>query len=233
MFFADHVVLLSDEYATILSKILSIFYRKHKVSIISNGINVKKFFLKSKSTALTRDNEIKIGMMSRLSFTKDQPTLIKAFKILLDRKMGLFKLFIAGEGDKEKGLKDFTQKLGLTKEITFLGLLNEMECVSFLQSLDIYIHSSISETMSTAIMQAMACGLPIIASNVDGITNMIIDRKTGLIFELGNEDDLVQKIDILINNIELRETLSQNAYKCAHDKYSNIAMYEKYCELIV
>ncbi|MBK8495622.1 MAG: glycosyltransferase family 4 protein [Chitinophagaceae bacterium] len=58
--------------------------------------------------------------------------------------------------------------------------------MAFLQSLDIYVHASLGETMSTAIMQAMACKLPIVASDVNGINNMIIHGKTGILVPTHN-----------------------------------------------
>lgn len=232
MFFASDIVVLSDDYEQRLAKIIGIFYIKNKVRIINNGIDIKKFSFTEHRNLSSQSNPIRIGMLSRLSLIKDHATLIKAIQLLITKEKLDVKLIIAGEGETIHTLIQLSKDLDIEKHIEFTGLLNEDECHSLLNNLDIYAHSSVSEIMSTAIMQAMSCGLPIVASNVQGINDMLTDGETGLLFELGNEIDLADKINALIQNNKLRKELAINASNFAHTNYSNVAMFEKYYELI-
>ena len=80
-------------------------------------------------------------------------------------------------------------------------------------------------------MQAMACGLPIIASDVPGINNMIINNKTGILVPVKNEKLMADTIMYLVNNNSLATGLSENAFKFAKMHYSNVTMFKKYKEL--
>ena len=82
--------------------------------------------------------------------------------------------------------------------------------------------------MSTAIMQAMACGKAIVASDVDGINNMITDGEDGVLVEVKNEVKLAEKVLLIINDDELRKKLEQNSYKKAQIAFSNKRMFELY-----
>ena len=100
--------------------------------------------------------------------------------------------------------------------------------IDFLQSLDLYIHASLGETMSTAMMQVMACGLPIIASDVDGINNMITTSVTGILVPVKNSLLLAEAIIDCIKNPIMMQTLAENAYQYALNHFSNQKMLEAY-----
>ena len=101
---------------------------------------------------------------------------------------------IAGDGDFKEELVEYTEQLGLTNDVEFTGMIPEKALVNFLQSLDIYVHASLGETMSTAIMQAMACKLPIVASDVNRINNMITNNITGILVPSQREYELAKAI---------------------------------------
>ena len=91
-----------------------------------------------------------------------------------------------------------------------------------------YIHASLGETMSTAIMQAMACALPVIASDVSGINNMLAADVTGILVPAKNEFLLADAIINCISNPTLLQSLSQKAYAYAVTNFSNQAMFQAY-----
>lgn len=100
-------------------------------------------------------------------------------------------------------------------------MLDEVELVRFLNELDIYVHASYGETMSTAILQAMACKLPIIASDVLGINNMLTDKETALLVPLEDVQSMFRAIMNLINDPYLKTQISENAYEDCVLRYSN------------
>ena len=107
-------------------------------------------------------------------------------------------------------------------------MLNEKELLDFLWSLDIYVHASLGETMSNAILQAMACGIPVVASDVPGINNMIQHNITGMLVPPLEPGLLALELNELISNKEERERLGKAARSFAKEKFSNFTMFEEY-----
>ena len=230
MLLADYIVFLSKGYQQDVKKKIGSFYRSKKVNIIPNGIDLDFF-----CPAIKQENNTTVlGMVSRLVNIKDHITLFGAIRLMKNNYPSFnVKLLIAGDGTYRTALEKKVDELNLRDIVFFTGMLNEKDLPRFLQSLDIYIHASLGETMSTAIMQAMACGLPIIASDVDGINNMITDNKTGLLVSVKNEEKLADAIYNLACNTVLQKTLAANALQYAKEKLSNERMYNNYKQLFV
>ena len=128
-------------------------------------------------------------------------------------------------------LNDKAAALDLGSAVEFTGMIPENEIPGFLCSLDIYVHASLGETMSTAIMQAMACGLPVIASDVMGINNMIQNGNTGILVPVKNAAALADAMESLISDEARSISLSVAARKFAEDKFSNRRMLDAYRQL--
>ena len=125
----------------------------------------------------------------------------------------------------------FAKESGILGDVEFTGSIDINELPSFLQNLDIYVHASLGETMSTAIMQAMACGLPLIASDVKGINNMIENNKTGILVPSSNAPALAEAISTLGNNPALAARLANDALQYAKTNFSNATMFKRYKKL--
>ncbi|HQW83822.1 MAG TPA: glycosyltransferase family 4 protein, partial [Ferruginibacter sp.] len=157
---ADKVVFLSKEYRDAVRKKLYFIFRNKKTVVIPNGINLQLF-----SPSPAHDNVIRIGMQSRLTASKDHETLIKAFAecITVNKTGKKIELHIAGDGEMKQDLQQLAILLGIQNNVVFTGLLPVNELPAFINSLTIYVHATLGETMSTAIMQVMACRVPVIA----------------------------------------------------------------------
>lgn len=224
---ADKIVFLSDQYKLQLKNKFRIFFNNKKTVVIPNGIDIELYQTKSKTTS----SNMLIGMQSRIVKIKDHTTLLKAFKILKDSEIFNkynIKLKIAGDGTYKHTLINLSKGLHIDTDVEFVGNLSEKILIQFLHSLDIYVHASLGETMSTAIMQAMASGLPIIASDVPGINNMIINNITGLLVEAGDEVQMAACLQNYIVNKQLRTTIGLNALTFAQKHYSNKIMFKEY-----
>ena len=222
---ADKIVFLTNEYKSQLKKRFKFFLKEHKTSIVPNGINLANYLPGS----TRKKNEIIIGMQSRLIAIKDHTTLLKAFSILKTHYKNIsLKLVIAGDGETRSILEHETKNLGIENNVQFTGMLNEKELILFMKSLSIYVHASLGETMSTAIMQAMACGLPIVGSDVPGINNMITQNHTGILVTPKQPKQMFNAFQQLIENPLFAEKLVSNALKFANENYSNKSMFAKY-----
>ncbi|MFM6924367.1 MAG: glycosyltransferase family 4 protein [Ferruginibacter sp.] len=222
---ASKVVFLSTEYRDVIKKKLSFLFSDKRTAVIPNGIDLDVY----KPAGKGDHDSIYIGMQSRLSENKDHITLINAFahllKIYSEKPL---KLFIAGDGTCRLQLEKQVQDLNIGYAVVFTGMLEETALPGFINSLDIYVHATLGETMSTAIMQVMACGKPIIASDVLGVDNMIRNHENGLLVPVKNAAALCEAILKLIHNTALADTLAANAYEFAKKNYSNKAMLEGY-----
>lgn len=227
MIFSNRVFFLSEQFRDDVRKRLGIFFSKKKSRVIPNGIDLEVF--RPVSDHATSNGQLLLGMQGRLYKTKDHSTLLKAIALLKDKPYyPSLELSIAGDGMMRPALEALATQLGITDKVKFLGMLKEHELSSFLQGLNIYIHASLGETMSTALMQVMACQLPIIASDVKGINNMITHSQNGLLVPAENEMAIAAAIDELYLNQELRSKLAATGHAYALEHFSNKRMWRDY-----
>ena len=228
--FADRIVHLTEEAAQGAALYLGKLVRSQKVGIIPNGLDVD--FYSPAPNSRSVDGTIHIGMQSRLQSNKDHPTLIKAFALIRDRHPSKsFHLHIGGDGSTYEAIKQMIDAYGLGKVVTLHGMLDQANLRALLQRLDIYVHCTHGETMSTALMQAISCGLPVIASNVAGVNNMILPN-LGLLYAPGDENDLVKKIDGLVLNPLMADRFRECARSYALKNYSVANIVKSYEKLI-
>lgn len=227
--FFNRIIHLTEEAATGAERSLGYFYKSKKVSIIPNGLDTD-FFVPAQNKPEI-NGICKIGMQSRLQSNKDHKTLLSAFSIISMRSVGRnFELHIAGDGETYNYIKQLIEEYGLTGHVKMHGMLNNQELLSFLQSIDVYVHCTHGETMSTAIMQAMSCGLPIIASNVSGVNNMV-SPSCGFLYEPVNAANLAHQIKSLVADSQKFEELRRGSREHAIEQYSikfSVEAFEKY-----
>lgn len=225
----DRIVYLTDEARTGAKAKLGIFHRDANATVIGNGLDTDYFSCIGRPA--TGCKEVKIGMQSRLQANKDHGTLIEAFHKLCSLHKGVsLSLHIAGDGDTMSALKHQVDSLRLSDKVFFHGMLEQDDLHRFLSELTVYVHSTHGETMSTAIMQAMSMGLPIIAADVWGVSNMIRNGN-GLLYRPGNSSDLANKIKAVLEDGELAISLSSRARQDAETEYGNAAMVKRYMKL--
>ena len=228
---AKYYVVLTEEFKNELLTIKPKWKKyQYKIKVIPNGIDQETFF--PKTTDSSKNSTIKIGMLSRITSIKDHETLIRAFEICKHELKQPIQLILAGDGEKLATLKELASKLNMNEYIHFTGLLNENECANFLQNLDIYVHATFGEALSTAILQAMATKLPIIASDVQGVNNLLENKRNALLIETENAQLLAKTIMELIKKEDLRASLSNHAYNDFLTNYSSSKMFNFYKEII-
>lgn len=225
MLFADRIIFLTDSFKEEIRKKLKFIYFPKKIDVINNGLDLDFFRPQTRFAS----KPIVLGMQSRIIPIKDHATLLNAFALVQQQYPKLeLQLKIAGDGESLQEMQQLARQLKINNEVVFTGMLNENDLVIFLQSLDIYIHASLGETMSTALMQAMACKLPIIASDVPGINNMIENNKTGILVPVKDKIALANAIHLLTTDQAKMAELKEAAFDFATLNYSNKTMFAKY-----
>ena len=227
---ATKIVFLSTQYKETVKNKLPFFFREERTAVIPNGIDLNIY----KPAKGEKADHVKFGMQSRLSATKDHETLIHAFNILLKEMQNHItaQLWIAGDGECKPTLEALVEKLGIKQNVVFTGLLDEADLPQFINSLDIYIHATLGETMSTAIMQVMACKLPIIATDVPGVNNMIQDKINGLLVPAKDPVKMASAMQLYLQNKSYGEEMAENAFNFAVANYSNEKMFAAYKSIL-
>ena len=186
---------------------------REKIVIIPNGIDTEKF--KPENQGLP--NTIFWG--GRFVSGKGLEYLIKALKII-EKKHHNFRLIMAGDGYLFHKIHNLVDDYGLSKNVIFEGRVPHNEIPKFLNSASIYVLPSIREGMPYALLEAMACGRPVVASNIPGINDVITNGENGLLVPPCDPNALANAILRLIEDHALRRKLRRNARKLMVEKYS-------------
>lgn len=186
-------------------------YTDKPIEITPFGVDINKF---KPLPNLKKDEEFVIGTIKTLKPKYGIAYLIKAFKLLKDVfPQEKLKLKIAGKGEQEETLKQLCSELQIQQDVEFLGFLSEEEVIKTFNTFDIAVFPSVldSESFGVAAVEAQACGIPVIVSNVGGLPEATSPDETSLVVEKKNEKQLAKALERLLLNEELRLRLSSNA----------------------
>ena len=181
--------------------------------IIPNGVDLEIF--KSKER-IKNENEKIILTVSRLVKKNGINDLIEAGEYL-DFP---FKILIIGVGSDEEKLKELVKNKGLEDKVMFKGQVEYDELPKYYAIADVFVRPSLSEGLGNVFLEAMACGLPVIGTEVGGIPDFLIDRQTGLFCQVNNPKDIADRIKEILENDDLRKTLAKNGLELVKEKYS-------------
>ncbi|NQE54770.1 Trehalose synthase [ANME-1 cluster archaeon GoMg3.2] len=176
-----------------------------QICVIQNGIDFEDIHNVQPHKSVEYPSILFVGGLSKV---KGIDTLLNAVPILRKKILNLC-LYIAGSGPEENKLKELVKELNIEENVNFLGYVSEIEKYSYYKSADVCVFPSIYEPFGIVLLEAMACGKPVVASNVGGIPFVVEEGKTGLLFESGNVEDLADKIMTILKNEELREKMGE------------------------
>lgn len=227
--FTDKIVCVSQD-------IYKVSLEKEKIStqkleVIRNGIDINKFVnATSKDEYLLNQLGIKtdafvIGTVGRLSRIKNQMFLMDAFKHLFSAHSDT-RLIVIGDGPLKQDLIEHVDEIGLRGKVLFLG--ERKDVASLMKLFDVFVLPSLSEGISLVILEAMAAGLPIIATNVGGNLELIKEGENGFFVSLGNPLYLSSAIERLMQDSKLRRSISENNRKKALAEFDIAVMCKKY-----
>lgn len=199
-----------------------------KGEIIYNGIDTSSFTPRSELTSKVKrelglsTNERTIGIIADLIPQKGQETFIRAARLIL-QKSPQSKFVLVGKPRPgfnwyEVKLKKLVEQFNIRDKFLFLGYRGDIN--NILNILDlIVISSSIPEACPMVLLEAYACGVPVIGSKLGGIPELIIEGETGYTYEAKNANDLADKIITLYKNPDLLAQMKKNCRKCAVENY--------------
>ncbi|MGH8145753.1 MAG: TIGR03088 family PEP-CTERM/XrtA system glycosyltransferase [Rhodanobacteraceae bacterium] len=210
-----------------------------RVVCIPNGIDVASFAVAPSKKevrpllgSFAPPGTILIGTVGRLDSVKDQAGLISAFKLLCESLPGMrehLRLAIAGEGPQRPALEAQIGRLGLEAQVCLLG--NRTDVSALLPEFDIFALSSIAEGMPGVLLEAMAAGLPAVATDVGGVSEVVSSGITGLLVPAGNPQSLAEALAKYVCDEALRSQHARAARERVESGFSLDAMLSAYTAL--
>jgi glycosyltransferase involved in cell wall biosynthesis len=176
------------------------------VSVVYNGIEDKSGVIPHDFSTEYPGKKI-IFSAGRLSEQKGFSTLIEAARILFDKRNDLVFL-VAGKGSLEASLKRQAEKAGLADRFRFLGFISEID--PYLKGCDLFVLASIFEGMPNVVMEAMAVGKAVVATDVNGVRELMENGVTGVIVPPKNPRALADEIGLLIDDPATLERFGKN-----------------------
>ena len=200
-------------------KSISIFYRKcqftvvspstkkelvklginnEKIKVIYNGADLKSYYPSAEKKEQT------IFWIGRMQKYKGP---IEACQILelLRKDFPMLRLVMAGDGPFKKNVEKYAREKSLP--IEFVGFIDKEEKIKWLQKSSVHLQSSYKEGWGLTIIEANACGCPVVANNTSGLCDSVQNKKTGLLYNYNNINDAVQKIKYILNDKNISDEL--------------------------
>lgn len=243
LLFLDRITLPITHHILTNSEAARSFYHKkmnaplEKISCIPNAIDTKSIqkIEYSKDNLITElhlpEKAFVYGTISRLEKQKDIPTLLHAFTAVRKQKKDTY-LIIVGHGKEKKALKKLCKENNITKYVRFLEKRTDVS--QLLKLMNVYIHPSLHEGMSNALLEAMCAEKIIITSNIPENTELIQHKHNGYNFNIGNINELVQYMILCKKHFKTETTkkLQKNAYLTIKNKYTLNVITQQYEEFL-
>ena len=202
-----------------------------RICQIYNGIDCERFSPAPEDSGLQQE-QFGIVTVGRLDPIKNQALLLDAFARLLRTLRGQPRqvhLTLVGGGVLDEELRARAKRLGLEKAVSFLGSVNDVPAV--LRKNHVFVLPSLNEGISNTVLEAMASGLPVIASDVGGNPELVVDGETGKLFASGDVSALCDHLASYLHDPALRRRHGRQARQRAIEHFSMESMLENYSRL--
>ncbi|MEA3398746.1 MAG: glycosyltransferase family 4 protein [Patescibacteria group bacterium] len=223
---ADKISCASLDYIK-HSQIKNIFNsHPNKFVEIPFAVDMNKFFpVKTGSNNSSEKRIIFVGGLDGAHYYKGVGLLLEA----LSKINYNYRLTVIGDGDLRHFYEDKAAVLGIDKKICFLGGISDKEKIEYLKKSDLLILPSTNkhEAFGLVLLEAMACGLPVAASDLPGVRTVFENNKHGILFKPNNKFDLIKKLNLILSGELNLAKMGKAARKYAEIKYSQQKMGEK------
>ena len=217
-------------YVAVAEALLPSVYRKTPMAVVSESTRrelVSKGF-EEKNISIVRNavdsglyrvldadpKKLNVGHLGRLKKYKSVEHLLQAFSIVRMEMPGVT-LTIVGEGDYRPALERKARDLKIDSAVKFVGQVDPEEKVRLLNRMTVGVNCSVKEGWGLTVIEANACGVPVVASDVPGLRDAVLDEKTGLLYEYGDIEQLAEKILLVLRDQQFRKRLSTEALRWA------------------
>ena len=208
----SHWVITNASFITTVNQDLKNWVVQHGISndtvvVIRNGVDLNRGYKKYPA-----DQVCRFIFVGTLVPRKGVEYLIQAFSLVNAVEKNTC-LLIVGDGEKEEFLKAIVSEQNLENAVAFSGAKLTHEIPALMQESDCLVLPSLLEGIPNVILEAMACGLPVVASDLPGIREVVKDEETGFLVEPRDVENLAKKLLILVRNPERRQKMGERAYQ--------------------
>jgi len=216
--YVDRLNLQRCSLITVNSEIVKKFTANHfsispdKIKVIYNGIDAKRFVSFKESVKIKNDLSIPenvriVGTIGKLSSPqKNIPLFLKAAG-RISSQFSDVRFLVVGSGKLLDDMKDFSHKLGISEKVHFTGEREDIP--EILKLLDVFVLSSYKEGLPNVIMEAMAAGKPVVATDVGGVSELVMDEETGFLVPSNNVEKLSQAVIRLLESSNIAERMGE------------------------
>jgi glycosyltransferase involved in cell wall biosynthesis len=234
--FAGHIRNVASDIVTVNSRAVESYCAEveripsTKIRVIYNGVEAPNGPGKEAARAGLglRADDLVAGNVANPRPVKGQDYLLRAFRQVVDAIPNA-KLVICGDGETRPGLERLRDELELRDHVIFTGFRLDVETVY--AALDLYVHSSLSEGSSNAILEAMQCGLAVVATAVGGTAESVSEGVTGLLAPAGDTGRMAAAMVRLLRDDRLRRSMGERARTRAEQHFSVPRMVREYEQL--
>jgi glycosyltransferase involved in cell wall biosynthesis len=177
------------------------------------------------------DGDLTVVFVGRLHPNKGLDVLLPAFKKIIGNRPDLcWRLWLFGDGPLRAELELLAKQLGISAEVKFWGWV-ENPAEAYRDQADIFVLPSRTEGVSNALLEAMAYGIPCVATSIGGNTDLIRHNENGLLINPDSEADLVEALLRLVDDATLRQNVGILARQTVQNEYSMDSVAERYIKL--
>lgn len=204
-----------------------------KLTVIANGVNLSAFDPEGNKEALPwtdcrRDDLFVFGTVGRLTSAKDHATLLRAFAEV----SGLYshaRLLLVGDGELRRETEALVRRLRLEHKVHMSGMCTDVPAQ--LRAMDAFVLSSSREGMPMAVLEAMACALPVVSTDVGDIASLNREGERTRLVPARDPSALARAMRKILEDRNYREQLRSNGRRCVLEQYGSRSMAEKYIHL--
>jgi sugar transferase (PEP-CTERM/EpsH1 system associated) len=187
-----------------------------RASVIYNGIDLSRF-APGRRERRSRDGELVIGCVGRLSEEKRHGVIFRAVAALIADHPRV-RLFVVGDGPLRPVLEEEVERLDLEEHVAFLGLRSDVP--ELLGAMDVLVLASSTEGLPLVVIEAMASGLPIVATRVGGLPELVEEGRNGLLVPPDDPDALANALRSLLADETLRSRMGREGRRMAEERFS-------------
>jgi len=219
----DHMIAITSHVKDLYSKILG----EDRVTVIPLGVDVEVF--RPPRHAVEKDC-LEILFVGSLYPLKGVRYLVESMRYVVEEKKNV-RLRIVGAGPLKRRLIRLTESLGLEEQVVFEGFVSHTRVVPYYQRCDVFCFPTLGEPFGKVVVEAMACGKPVVASDVGGPSEIIENGRTGFLVPPAKPRAISKKILELLNDEKLRKSMGRKARETVETRYSWSEIARKYHEL--